>query len=60
MVSNNIQLEERLVGQIKGEFYVPSYQRGYRWDETHVRQLLNDIAENDAYGNLLISVTKHS
>jgi len=46
MVSNNIQLEERLVGQIEGEFYVPSYQRGYRWDETQVKALLDDVYEN--------------
>lgn len=46
MASNKIQLEEKLVGQIEGEFYVPSYQRGYRWDETQVKALLNDIYEN--------------
>jgi uncharacterized protein with ParB-like and HNH nuclease domain len=46
MASNKIQLEEKLVGQIEGEFYVPSYQRGYRWDETQVNALLNDIYEN--------------
>ena len=46
MVSNNIQLEEKLVGNIEGLFFVPSYQRGYRWDESQVGQLLNDIIEN--------------
>lgn len=46
MGENRIQLEEKLVGQIKGEFYVPSYQRGYRWDETQVNALLNDVYEN--------------
>ena len=46
MTINRIQLEEKLVGQIEGEFYVPSYQRGYRWDETQVNALLNDIYEN--------------
>ena len=46
MEEENIQLGEKLVGEIEGEFYVPSYQRGYRWDETQVRQLLNDITEN--------------
>lgn len=34
MIDNNIQLDVKLVGKIKGEFYVPSYQRGYRWDES--------------------------
>ena len=47
MVGNNIQLEEKLVGQIKGEFYVPSYQRGYRWDQSQVNALLNDIYGSD-------------
>ena len=46
MVSNKILLEERLVGEIVGEFFVPSYQRGYRWDSCQVEQLLNDITEN--------------
>lgn len=26
-------------------FYIPSYQRGYRWDEQQVCNLLNDIYE---------------
>ena len=51
MTENNIQLEERLVGKIKGEFYVPSYQRGYRWDESQVKALLDDIygSEGNSY-----------
>ena len=41
---NNINLEPKLVGSIEGEFYVPAYQRGYRWkDEAEI--LLNDIDE---------------
>lgn len=46
MRKNNIQLEEKFVGDIEGNFYVPSYQRGYRWDESQVNALLNDIFEN--------------
>ena len=46
MIENNIQLGEKIVGDIQGEFYIPSYQRGYRWDETQVCALLNDIYEN--------------
>jgi uncharacterized protein with ParB-like and HNH nuclease domain len=41
---NDINLEPKLVGEIKGEFYVPAYQRGYRWKE-EVKMLLNDIQE---------------
>lgn len=46
MTEGNIQLGEKLVGEITGEFYVPSYQRGYRWDETQVMALLNDVYDN--------------
>lgn len=38
-------LESRLVGDIAGEFFVPSYQRGYRWGRDEVTRLLTDIAE---------------
>ena len=41
---NNINLEPKLVGKIEGEFYVPDYQRGYRWND-EVTMLLNDIDE---------------
>lgn len=34
----------RSIYDILGEkFYIPSYQRGYRWDHTQVEDLLNDI-----------------
>lgn len=35
------------VGDIAGDFYVPSYQRGYRWGKQEVRQLLEDIRESN-------------
>lgn len=35
------------VGDIAGDFYVPSYQRGYRWGEHEVSQLLDDIRESN-------------
>ena len=41
---DSINLEPKLVGSINGEFYVPAYQRGYRWKE-EVQMLLNDIDE---------------
>lgn len=31
MLQEKIKLETRLVGDIEGKFYIPSYQRGYRW-----------------------------
>ena len=34
------------VGDVHGEFFVPSYQRGYRWTEHEVRTLLDDIRES--------------
>lgn len=30
---------------LKEDFFVPSYQRGYRWTETEVKALLDDIYE---------------
>ncbi len=41
---NNINLSTKLVGEITGNFIVPSYQRGYRWQE-EVKMLLDDINE---------------
>src|SRR6185436_9981728 len=39
-------LEPRAVGDIAGRFYVPAYQRGYRWGKDEVRKLLDDIWES--------------
>ncbi len=39
-----INLTTKLVGEITGDFIVPSYQRGYRWKE-EVQMLLDDINE---------------
>ena len=46
MNDNQILLETKFVGDIKGTFYVPSYQRGYRWSEDEVLRLLNDVYDN--------------
>ena len=46
MVNDEIKLETRLVGSINGDFYVPSYQRGYRWGKDEVVRLLDDIIAN--------------
>ena len=45
-MGNQIILETKLVGDIKGTFFVPSYQRGYRWGKDEVLRLLDDIYQN--------------
>jgi hypothetical protein len=40
---NEIKLETKLVGDIQGLFFIPSYQRGYRWGKEEVERLLDDI-----------------
>lgn len=39
-------LKPKLVGEIKGNFVIPAYQRGYRWEKEHIDMLLNDVWEN--------------
>lgn len=42
----------KTIGQLEGRrFYVPSYQRGYRWTEHEVMALLNDVAEFSTEGD---------
>ena len=36
-------LEMKFVNNIAGKFFVPSYQRGYRWGTAEVCRLLDDI-----------------
>lgn len=43
---NNVLLEAKPIGDIKGNFFVPKYQRGYRWTESQVRTLMSDLWEN--------------
>ncbi|GAA2185280.1 DUF262 domain-containing protein [Leucobacter alluvii] len=40
-------LEPKAVGDISGAFYVPAYQRGYRWGKDEVDRLLADIWASD-------------
>ncbi len=40
---SKINLEAKKVGEIIGEFYIPSYQRGYRWGVDEVTRLLDDV-----------------
>ena len=50
-MNNEIKLDTKLVGDITGDFYVPSYQRGYRWGETEVVRLLDDIYSTEGKRN---------
>lgn len=44
MVTNSISL--KAINELLGlKFYIPSYQRGYRWTKIQVEDLLNDIDE---------------
>lgn len=44
MAENKIELKS--VGELLGmKFFIPNYQRGYRWTEQQVKDLLNDVNE---------------
>ena len=44
MAYNNIELKS--VNELLGmKFFIPSYQRGYRWTDLQIENLLNDILE---------------
>lgn len=45
-IVNGCKLEHKLIGSLDGQFFVPSYQRGYRWAKDDVRRLLDDIWES--------------
>lgn len=45
-MNTEIILDTKLVGNVQGVFYVPSYQRGYRWGKEEVTRLLEDIYTN--------------
>ena len=43
----------KTIGEFKGyRFFVPSYQRGYRWTKYKVDALLDDINEFSIEGNM--------
>lgn len=42
-MNSEIKLETKMVGEIAGKFYIPSYQRGYRWGDAEIVRLLDDI-----------------
>lgn len=44
MNQENVQLTTKGIGKdIEGIFYIPSYQRGYRWGDIQVKALLDDV-----------------
>lgn len=43
---SEILLETRNVGDIRGRFYLPAYQRGYRWGREEIKIMLDDLYEN--------------
>ena len=43
MTNNNILKLKSIYELLTENFYIPSYQRGYRWTESQVKALLNDI-----------------
>lgn len=48
-VSNSVS--QKLIGELLNEqFMVPAYQRGYRWKEKQVTDLLNDLADFAEHG----------
>lgn len=42
-MENYVILEAKPIKDIRGKFYIPAYQRGYRWERTQVKTLLNDL-----------------
>ena len=40
-----MNLEEKIIGEIFGEFKIEAYQRGYRWSKDEIIHLLEDIDE---------------
>lgn len=46
-ITNNVaSLIPKKVSELRGSFFIPDYQRGYRWGRHNVRQLMNDIKES--------------
>ena len=44
-MNSNVILNTKKVFDIEGKFWVPSYQRGYRWGKSQVKTLLDDLYE---------------
>ena len=51
IVDKNESLRLRNINDLlKERFYIPSYQRGYRWDKAQIEDLLEDIWEFSRIG----------
>ena len=46
MTNNVASLTPKKVSELNNSFFIPDYQRGYRWGRHNVRQLLNDIRDS--------------
>lgn len=46
-MTSGAALETRIVGDITEDFWVPSYQRGYRWGAHEVQLLLDDLEASE-------------
>lgn len=46
-----MNLSTKGILEIKGDFFVPRYQRGYRWSTEEVTLLLEDIINNGCHKN---------
>lgn len=43
---SNIELDTKKISEIRGNFYLPDYQRGYRWGKDEINLLLRDLQKN--------------
>ena len=43
MSDGGVVLEAKMVKDVSGQFFVPDYQRGYRWGRQQVKTLLSDL-----------------
>lgn len=44
-------LHTKLIYEIKGNFIIPSYQRGYRWGKEEITRMLDDIYKLESFDN---------
>ena len=49
--NSGVELKLKHISDIDGRFFIPSYQRGYRWGELEVRRLLDDMMQGAEAGD---------